>query len=117
MVAFPTTARVTYIVGDLDPADQHIRFTISDIESPSKAACRWWARGSSAAQANASRYTMPNPSPRPARQDEHTRKPEVIGLFILFDESGEHHANSHAELGCFGLRTGPGRCRRPSRGR
>ena len=34
MVAFPTTAGVTYIVGDLDPADQHIRFTISDIESP-----------------------------------------------------------------------------------
>jgi hypothetical protein len=34
MVAFSSTAGVTYIVGDLDPADQHIRFTISDIESP-----------------------------------------------------------------------------------
>lgn len=34
MVAFPTTSGVTYIVGDLDPVDQHIRFTIDDIHVP-----------------------------------------------------------------------------------
>ncbi len=34
MVAFPTTSGSTFIVGDLDPLDQHIRFTIDDIHLP-----------------------------------------------------------------------------------
>lgn len=36
MVAFPTSApgEPTFIVGDLDPSDQHVRFTISDIHPP-----------------------------------------------------------------------------------
>jgi hypothetical protein len=34
MVAFPTTTGFTFIVGSLDPKDQHVTFTISDIESP-----------------------------------------------------------------------------------
>jgi hypothetical protein len=34
MVAFPTTTGVTFIVGDLDPVDQSVTFTISDIEAP-----------------------------------------------------------------------------------
>jgi hypothetical protein len=35
MVAFPNSAgEAVYIVGSLDPADQHVNFTISDIESP-----------------------------------------------------------------------------------
>ncbi|HET6571435.1 MAG TPA: hypothetical protein VFG58_08115 [Solirubrobacterales bacterium] len=36
MVGFPTSApgEPTLIVGDLDPTDQHVRFTISDIHTP-----------------------------------------------------------------------------------
>jgi hypothetical protein len=36
MVGFPTSTpgEPTIIVGDLDPADQHVRFTISDIHAP-----------------------------------------------------------------------------------
>lgn len=36
MVGFPTSApgEPTIIVGDLDPTDQHVRFTISDIHAP-----------------------------------------------------------------------------------
>lgn len=34
MVAFPTTGGTTYIVGDLDPLDQHIRFDITNIHLP-----------------------------------------------------------------------------------
>jgi hypothetical protein len=34
MVAFPTEAGPTYIVGSLDPKDQHVTFTISDIHLP-----------------------------------------------------------------------------------
>ncbi len=36
MVGFPTSApgEPTIIVGDLDPGDQHVRFTISDIHAP-----------------------------------------------------------------------------------
>jgi hypothetical protein len=34
MVAFPTETGPTFIVGSLDPEDQHVTFTISDIESP-----------------------------------------------------------------------------------
>jgi hypothetical protein len=34
MVAFPTSTGTTFIVGSLDPKDQHVTFTISDIESP-----------------------------------------------------------------------------------
>jgi hypothetical protein len=35
MVAFPNSAgEAVYIVGSLDPEDQHVTFTISDIESP-----------------------------------------------------------------------------------
>jgi len=36
MVAFPTTTGTTYIVGSLDPVDQHVNFDISDIESPAE---------------------------------------------------------------------------------
>ncbi len=35
MVGFLTKAGPTYIVGSLDPVDQHVRFTISDIHGPS----------------------------------------------------------------------------------
>jgi hypothetical protein len=34
MVAFPTETGPTFIVGSLDPVDQHVTFTISDIHSP-----------------------------------------------------------------------------------
>jgi hypothetical protein len=34
MVAFPTESGPTYIVGSLDPKDQHVTFTISDIHLP-----------------------------------------------------------------------------------
>ncbi len=34
MVAFPTEAGPTYIVGSLDPKDQHVTFTISDVHLP-----------------------------------------------------------------------------------
>ncbi len=34
MVAFPASTGTTFIVGSLDPKDQHVTFTISDIESP-----------------------------------------------------------------------------------
>jgi hypothetical protein len=34
MVAFPTETGPTYIVGSLDPKDQHVTFTISDIHLP-----------------------------------------------------------------------------------
>ncbi len=34
MVAFPTETGPTFIVGSLDPKDQHVTFTISDIHSP-----------------------------------------------------------------------------------
>jgi hypothetical protein len=34
MVAFPTELGPTFIVGSLDPVDQHVTFTISDIHSP-----------------------------------------------------------------------------------
>jgi hypothetical protein len=34
MVAFPTTTGFVFIVGSLDPVDQHVTFTISDVESP-----------------------------------------------------------------------------------
>ncbi len=34
MVAFFGTTGVTYIVGSLDPADQHVNFDVSDIEPP-----------------------------------------------------------------------------------
>jgi hypothetical protein len=36
MVAFPTEAGPTYIVGSLSPVDQHVTFTISDIHPPSE---------------------------------------------------------------------------------
>jgi hypothetical protein len=36
MVGFLTKSGPTYIVGSLDPADQHVRFTISDIHGPSE---------------------------------------------------------------------------------
>jgi hypothetical protein len=35
MVAFPTEAGPTFIVGSLSPVDQHVTFTISDIHPPS----------------------------------------------------------------------------------
>lgn len=35
MVGFPTAAGPTFIVGSLDPVDQHVTFTISDIHPPS----------------------------------------------------------------------------------
>jgi hypothetical protein len=34
MVAFPTTTGITFIVGSLDPVDQHVIFTIRNIKSP-----------------------------------------------------------------------------------
>ena len=34
MVGFKSTAGTTFIVGSLDPADQHVTFTISDIHAP-----------------------------------------------------------------------------------
>jgi hypothetical protein len=35
MVAFPdSTGEAVFIVGDLDPRDQHVRFTISDVHAP-----------------------------------------------------------------------------------
>jgi hypothetical protein len=34
MVAFPGSSGITYIVGSLSPVDQHVTFTISDIEPP-----------------------------------------------------------------------------------
>ncbi len=34
MVAFPTEAGPTFIVGSLSPVDQHVTFTISDIHAP-----------------------------------------------------------------------------------
>ncbi|MBW8060076.1 MAG: hypothetical protein FVQ78_07010 [Solirubrobacterales bacterium] len=34
MVAFPTTTGTTFIVGSLDPVDQHVIFTISDVHAP-----------------------------------------------------------------------------------
>jgi hypothetical protein len=34
MVAFPSTTGTVFIVGSLNPADQHVIFTISDLESP-----------------------------------------------------------------------------------
>lgn len=34
MVAFPTETGPTFIVGSLDPVDQHVTFTIKDIHSP-----------------------------------------------------------------------------------
>jgi hypothetical protein len=36
MVAFPTEAGPTYVVGSLSPVDQHVTFTISDIHAPSE---------------------------------------------------------------------------------
>jgi hypothetical protein len=36
MVAFPGTTGITYIVGSLDPGDQHVNFDITDIESPAE---------------------------------------------------------------------------------
>lgn len=36
MVAFPTSTGITFIVGSLDPVDQHVNFDITDIESPTE---------------------------------------------------------------------------------
>ena len=48
MVAFPNSAEeAVYVVGSLDPVDQHVNFAISDLSRRWKAARPWSAPGSS----------------------------------------------------------------------
>lgn len=65
MVAFPTTGGFTFVVGSLDPKDQHVTFTISDIEPPPAGAPlvgdRLVFSGAGGAFGDGNYLTLPNP--------------------------------------------------------
>jgi hypothetical protein len=65
MVAFPTTTGITFIVGSLDPVDQHVNFDITDIESPTAGGLpvvgsRLVFSGKGGAAGNGTYLTMPS---------------------------------------------------------